>query len=386
MLQAKVIGIGAAGNKAAIKLIESGILETTDVLLLNSTLKDVPSAYKQYAIEFVSSSKGCAKERDLASQITMDNIANGSINLDGFLAPEDKMVIILNSSEGGTGCGASTVIARYFREVLEVKVHMFVFTGFEDDSRGLKNTVDYFKELDPSYVVEGVSNKKFLDEFYGNKIKAEQAANDEFVSRITILLGKSIVESEQNIDAKDLLKLTTTPGYMSMCYGNLGKIKNVEDFNKVVTSIIDNNKSLDTNPGCVCLGVILNITEKTSNYIDHRFKVIRDRFGEPKDTFFTHIQNVHEDEYIQIVAAGMKMPIDEIKAVYDEFSSRMNSMDRSKDEFFGMDFDTKIDSFDDGSNKVSASKIQENKANFLRSFGANQPKGKIINTKVSDEI
>jgi cell division GTPase FtsZ len=200
MLQAKVIGIGAAGNKAAIKLIEEGIMQTNDVLLLNSTLKDVPAAYKEYAIEFKGATKGCAKERNLAGEMAMENLRNGDINLDGFLSPEDHMVIIVNSSEGGTGCGASTVLAKYFKEVLGANVHMFVFTGFEEDARGLKNTVEYFKDLAPTYVVEAISNKKFLDECNGNKIKAEAAANEEFVKRISILLGKTIVESEQNID------------------------------------------------------------------------------------------------------------------------------------------------------------------------------------------
>ena len=43
MINAKVIGIGAAGNKAAIALVENGVMPRSSVMLLNSTLKDVPA-------------------------------------------------------------------------------------------------------------------------------------------------------------------------------------------------------------------------------------------------------------------------------------------------------------------------------------------------------
>ena len=46
MLKAKVIGIGAAGNKGAIELVEQKIIDSKDVILFNTTLKDVPAAYK----------------------------------------------------------------------------------------------------------------------------------------------------------------------------------------------------------------------------------------------------------------------------------------------------------------------------------------------------
>lgn len=41
-LKAKVLGVGAAGNKAAITLIEEHIVDPKQVVLLNTTLKDVP--------------------------------------------------------------------------------------------------------------------------------------------------------------------------------------------------------------------------------------------------------------------------------------------------------------------------------------------------------
>ena len=42
-----IIGIGAAGNKASINLIEKGIIGKENIHLLNTTLKDIPEEYKK---------------------------------------------------------------------------------------------------------------------------------------------------------------------------------------------------------------------------------------------------------------------------------------------------------------------------------------------------
>ena len=41
----KFIGIGAAGNKAAMELITSGVATEEDVILVNSTNKDIPKEF-----------------------------------------------------------------------------------------------------------------------------------------------------------------------------------------------------------------------------------------------------------------------------------------------------------------------------------------------------
>ena len=270
-MNCKVIGIGAAGNKAAINLIEKGVITQDNIKLINSTLRDIPEGYRDLAVKLSDDSRGgCGKERNLAKNLTIEGIQNSTISsyLDSIMDPDDELVIIVNSSEGGTGCGASSIIAKYMKQVVGVNVHCFVFTGFEEDSRGLKNTIEYFQDLEEDFTVEAISNKKFLDSTK-NKLKAEKAANDEFANRVQILLGQMIVDSEQNIDETDLYKVSTTPGFMSIEHATLEKIKNVESFNKVVTDMIDNSYSLDVSDSSAKrLAVILNVSEKTRDYID----------------------------------------------------------------------------------------------------------------------
>ena len=179
MLNAKVIGVGAAGNKAAINLIERGVVESNKVLLLNTTLKDIPEKYQELSIEF-GNTRGCGKERSAAKQFILQSLKKGQVNIQKFLDPNDKIVIIVTSVEGGTGCGASSILAEYI-DTLGLNVHMFALCGFEDDVRGMKNFVDWFDELLHQY--QNITNM-----------------TDRRINRLCILLNRQIDKLKKLIE------------------------------------------------------------------------------------------------------------------------------------------------------------------------------------------
>lgn len=357
LLNAKIFGVGAAGNKACITLM-SYMPELADkITLVNTTMKDVPLEYRDKAIELSGPFKGCGKERKKANQIMFDNLKAGT--LDYNYDPEDSMCIIVTSSEGGTGSGGSVMLAKYLSQVYKQHIHFYIFTGFEDDGRSLKNTVDLFQELDEAYTVQAISNAKFLDEANGNRVKAEQLANDKFVEDIKILLGGFINESDQNIDESDLLKITKTPGYMVIENIVLDKIKNIKEYNAKLTEALDNSKNMNFEPTCKRYGVILNINEKESDFVDYSNGVLKSRFGVPFESFL-HIQNVHQENYVQLIVSGLKLPKDDIITTYNNFMESTAAVDVSKDEFFDMIMNTNADNFDNLSktDKVDVSKAK----------------------------
>ena len=349
MLNAKIIGIGAAGNKAAIELMNEIPELQNSIMLVNTTLKDIPMEYREHAVELEGLYKGCAKERSVANNIMMENLKSNKF--DYPYDDKDAMTIIVTSAEGGTGSGACIMLAKYISSVYKTHIHFCIFTGFEDDVRGLKNTVDLFKELDPSYTVEAISNKKFCE-------------------NIKILLGGTITESKQNIDESDLLKLVNTPGFMVIESANLNKIKNVDDYNKRLISAIDDSKSLTTEPTCKRFGTILDISDKESYFVDYSNKVLKDRYGVPYESF-SHIQNVHEDNTIQFIISGLKMPVEDIEEVYNDFINTRASVDVSKDEFFSKNFSTEANEFDTLTKAEKEKDINSAKADFFNSLGAN---------------
>lgn len=378
MLNIKVIGIGAAGNRAAIRLIESNIIPRKNIMLLNSTSKDVPDKYRDDFFYEFGNVRGCGKERELAHDMMVKALSNNEIPMEEFVDGDEKFFVIVSSTEGGTGSGSSILLGEYLQEITGAPVHMVALVGFEDDVRGLKNTVDWFNSLNNKFIVQAISNKKCLKFTNNNRKKAEIYANDIFVKRIAVLTGKYIDPSEDNMDDMDLFKLNAIPGYMSVEMINLERIKNNDQFNEIIKNMLENSVSLDTEPSVQRLGVIVNASAKTIQSIDTSYDLIKEKFGFPLE-LFTHTQEAAGiDDNISVVAAGLKLPIDEIKTVYTKFKRQMEKIDLSQDAFLGASnsFNTSFgkSGFDVGSfarrpTNLDQNQMKTKKSSFFSKYG-----------------
>ena len=386
----RLIGIGAAGNKAAITAVENNIISVNKTMLINSTLKDIPADYhsKEGAIvrQYVGAYGGCGKERNISFDLAEKSLQDDTLGLEEFLGigtdAQCELCIIVASTEGGTGSGSAPIIGKYILNVLGIDVHIFGIAGFEDDVRGMRNTVEFFKEMDENFAVECIKNSKFLTECNGNKLKAEKKANEEFCKKISVLMGLQIRDSEHNIDPTDLLKLSAkTYGYMVIetCMFN-EKIKNSDQFRQAIVDCLDNSKSLDVDSeGIKRLGVIMNVKRESTDYIDYR-DIILDRFGVAYETY-EHIQ--HEEhtmpEFISFVMAGLKMPMEEIESTYKNYEDSVKRVNKSADSFFSTIQEKSIDQTDSAFNLGSTPVKKIDKKDFFKK--ANEESGKFKNTR-----
>ena len=387
----RLIGIGAAGNKAAITAVENEIISVNKTMLINSTLKDIPADYqsKEGAIvrQYTGAYGGCGKERNISYGLAEKNLQEDTLGLEEFLGVDtDKqceLCIIVASTEGGTGSGSAPLIGQYILNVFGIPVHIFGIAGFEDDVRGMRNTVEFFKEMDDQFTVECIKNSKFLEECNGNKLKAEKKANEEFCKKISVLMGLQIRDSEHNIDPTDLLKISSrTFGYMiieSCVFSD--KIKNREQFRQAIVDTLDKSKSLDIDEkGIERLGVIMNVKKDSTDYIDYK-DIITDRFGVTYETY-EHIQ--HEEktmpEFIAFIMTGLKMPMEEIESTYKNYEESIKKVNKAQDSFFSTIQEKSIDTTDDAFNLGSKTIKTMDKKDFFKkaSGGAG---GKFTNTR-----
>ena len=331
-MNTKIIGIGAAGNKAAIKSVQEDIVPENSILLMNTANQDIPVNFKGRSLMFgpTAGGGGCGKERERSQAFIADFMeSNDGLQkaLNQLISPGD-LVVIVSSTEGGTGSGASPIIASYVSEVIGVRPHLIAFTGTEDDLRGLQNTLNFFKdcaEMCADCTVEAISNKKFMSAANNNKLKAEELANDAFIKSLKVLQGNMLKESYQNIDPMDHLKLVTTNGYMSILYTQTHEaIETVEQFNDLCDKMIKKSKALPTGSNrCVRMGVILTINEDDKDAIDWSFNTIKSQFAEVGEVF-THVQNsVNETRQIIVIECGLEMPLKFVAATYEQLKSRM---------------------------------------------------------------
>ena len=318
---------------------------------------------------------GCGKERKMSYDLCKNSIQDGTIPLEEFLhigkPDQAELVILVSSTEGGTGSGSTPLLAKYIREVLGVSVHVFLFTGFEEDVRGLKNTVEIFQELQDNFAVECVKLKKYLPECNGNRIKAEEKADIDFCKKISVLIGLRLRDSDHNIDPTDLLKIATTDGFMIIESALIeDKIKNNDQFRKIVIDMIDNSKSLDLDsPSQTKIAVIINIRKDATDYIDYH-DILMERFGQCYEKF-EHIQDESDmSQFIAFISAGSKMPIHEVESIHDRYVNYTSKVNKDQDDFFGTirkkSFSKDDDMFDIGSQKKD--KRIANKESFFKNL------------------
>lgn len=331
MLNIKVIGCGAAGNKSVIHAIESGVIDKKDILLINSTSKDLPKDYHEDAFIYANAD-GVGKERKIGKKFAIEALQNNKLDLGKFLNKETQVVVLVSSLDGGTGTSTISIFAKYIKDVLNIPVYIIGFNGFENDPRSLSNTIEYMKELNNGYTISIISNKKCLDPRSNNYQKAEKKANDEFVKYINLIKANAIKDSETNIDGAEMFKLLTTPGYTIIEEVDLVGIKNIDDFNIAIKSAYDNSVSIDTEASCKRIGAFLLSNEKIRNNVDSSYTEVKELYGTPFE-LYTHIQN-DETNKLFILSAGMNLPTEYFMNLYEKYKQETEKVNKGSDDFF----------------------------------------------------
>ena len=397
-LKIKVIGVGAAGNKAVMQLIKDKVVSATDTLLLNSTSRDLPEGCNHENVLVFGNTGGCGKDRDLAKQLIIQYLQEMDENpVDALIDGDEKFLVIVSSTEGGTGSGASVILGQYLQEITKsdelvdgIPVHMVAFTGFEDDARGLKNTVEWFKDMKETFVVQAISNKNCLPLVENNRHKAEEYANKVFSDRIRILTGIDLNPSGDNVDNMDLYRLNTIPGYMTVEHTDLEKISKPDQFNDAIQAMIDKSVSLPTEPSVKRLGVIVSASNRIQSLIDESYPQLIQKYGFPAE-IFRHKQDGDGGDNVSVISSGMKLPIDEIKEVYHKFERAMQKTDLARDTFFNTvsNMDTNI-GFGAGplgtNQEKDKNKIKANKKSFFSQFDSKTKVITVGDSKVRDEL
>ena len=338
MLNVKVIGTGAAGNKAVIDLVSSYGFDPKDTTLINSTDRDIPEAYRKDAIIFGKNNKrhlgGCGKERSIGISLFIDDLNHGRIDLQSLVDSDTNLVIVVSSTEGGTGSATAPIIAKVISETMHIPVIMVLFFGFNTDARGMQNSIEICQEIANKYGVIGISNAKFLEEANNNRSKAECLANKEFCEIVKTLTGHGMVPSSQNIDRTDLFKLVATPGYMCIGSTNIKNAKNTNMINVSIKDAIDNSKLIDHSDKSVKrIGLIFDISEDMEDDIDIGGTEFTKEYGIPYE-MYTHIQHTGSTPTIKWIAAGMNLPINAIKDILNSYRERTSLINKDKDSFF----------------------------------------------------
>lgn len=346
---------GQGATKAMLHCIEEGTLNRDDCCIINSTQKDIPEEYRDDAIIISEDpNAGCGKVRSAAKKLMLNYLKKNPNVFHALLSEVDyQYVNIMATTEGASGSGASVILAKFIESQLDIPVIVTLISGFESDTRGLQNTIEYFKDLEGgNFVVRTVSNKKYLDKT-NNTFTAEKMANKDISTAFKIISAYDITDSEQNIDDTDHYKLITNPGMMFVTEVIIDrKLKNPNQFEQLISDAIDYNHSLDFEPSATKIGVFMNISDEKLSIIDTNFTTIKKKLcgNNNVDEFFIHRQyNDSEPEFVRIIASGMNLPKEELMDIYNKYQNNKNTSCK-KDDFFNTISDMDTSSYEEKHN------------------------------------
>lgn len=347
MLKSFTFGCGQGATKAMLCAINTGVLDEDYCMIVNSTSKDIPENYVDNAM-IISDDKdaGCGKIREAAKTMMSNYLKSNPNIITNLIFNEDNPIDFVNiiaTSEGASGSGASVVLAKYIKYLadindLDITVNIILITGFESDTRGLQNTINYFKDLNGAdYTIRIVSNKKYL-ETCATTFEAEDMANNEVASVLSILGGIDIISSDHNIDNTDHMRLISNPGLVFTGEVNMKnkKYKNTDQLNKELSDMVDYTSSLDFDPSATMLGIYMNVSEDNMSAVDTSFSVIKKKLcgTDSVPELFVHKQYNGKDQFIRVIASGLDLPQAELEIMYNKYENNICNTKSNADCFF----------------------------------------------------
>lgn len=221
----KVIGIGGAGNNAVNHMYNNRI-SGIDYVICNTDIQDLDNSPVTYRIQLgteLTEGLGAGSIPEFGKEAAEES----EQELKRMLGGNTRMVILTAGMGGGTGTGATPVVARIAKE-LGLVVVAIVTTPFGFERKRLKEATKGIEALEQNVDSLLVINNQKLQHIYGDLSFPEacEKAND-----VLVMAAKSISEiytktSLQNIDYSDLERVLRGSG---MAVFGVGRAKGAED-------------------------------------------------------------------------------------------------------------------------------------------------------------
>lgn len=207
----KVIGIGGAGNNAVNDMYERSV-DGIDYVVCNTDIQDLNYSPVPNKLQI-----GIRLTEGLGAgsipQSGKDAAEESEEVIRDMLSGSTRMVILAAGMGGGTGTGASPVIARIAQEMGLVVVSI-VTTPFGFERQRLKEAVVGIETLDEVSDALLIINNQKLQRIYGDLSFPEACGK---ANEVLVMAAKSISEivtqtAEQNIDYADLERMLRGSG------------------------------------------------------------------------------------------------------------------------------------------------------------------------------
>ncbi|MDD2549727.1 MAG: cell division protein FtsZ [Bacteroidales bacterium] len=292
----KVIGVGGGGNNAINHMFKQGIKDV-DFIVCNTDGQALENSPVQNKIQLGASlteERGAGNKPEVGQQAAIENIQD----VIDMLSDGTKMVFVTAGMGGGTGTGATPVIAKAAKELGLLTVGIVTIPFRNEGKRRIAQAMEGIEELEKHVDSLLVINNEKIREIYGDLRLSEAFSRAD---NVLATAAKGIAEIITvhgfiNVDFADVETVMTNSGVAIMGSATAsGENRAVNAIEEALSSPLLNNNDISG-----AQNILLNITSGNN-------EVTMDEIGQITD----YIQNAAGDDADLIWGNGTDKKLDE---------------------------------------------------------------------------
>ncbi|MGQ9619787.1 MAG: cell division protein FtsZ [Bacteroidales bacterium] len=273
----KVIGIGGGGNNAVNHMYRKGIRDVNFIVCNtdHQALASSPVPEKVQIGESLTEGMGAGSQPEKGRQAAMENLDD----IMKAIAGNTKMVFITTGMGGGTGTGATPVIAKACREAGYLTIAVVTIPFKSEGKAKIKLAVEGVNELKNHVDSLLVINNEKLREIYGDlPVSAAFAKADDVLTVAVKGIAEIItVTGYINVDFADVETVMKNSGVALMGMGAAsGENRAIKALENALTSPL-----LNSNDITGAKSILLNISSGSGEY-----ELTMDELGEITDYMY----------------------------------------------------------------------------------------------------
>jgi cell division protein FtsZ len=273
----KVLGIGGGGNNAVNHMFEKGIRDVNFVVCNtdHQALTNSQVPIKVQIGESLTEGRGAGSKPEVGRQAAIENIDDVLDALSG----NTKMVFITTGMGGGTGTGATPVIAKACKDAGLLTIAVVTIPFKSEGKVRIRQAIDGVTELKDHVDSLLVINNEKLREIYGNQpVSTAFAKADDILTTAVKGIAEIItVTGYINVDFADVETVMKNSGVSIMGMGKAsGENRAVKAIENALSSPL-----LNSNDVTGANSILINISSGTGEH-----ELTMDELGEITDYMY----------------------------------------------------------------------------------------------------
>lgn len=273
----KVLGIGGGGNNAVNHMFERGIKDVNFVVCNtdHQALMKSQVPIKVQIGEALTEGRGAGSKPEIGRQAALENLSDVMEALSG----NTKMVFITTGMGGGTGTGATPVIAKACKEAGFLTIAVVTIPFKSEGKVRIRQAIDGVTELKDQVDSLLVINNEKLREIYGNQpVSTAFAKADDILTTAVKGIAEIItVTGYINVDFADVETVMKNSGVAIMGMGKAsGENRAIKAIENALASPL-----LNSNDVTGATSILINISSGTGEH-----EITMDELGEITDHMY----------------------------------------------------------------------------------------------------